>query len=59
MDADDATRTAQDKVLARCRKPELVPAITQLRNLFFHPGYNTNVQPADFIAVCEQHMPMA
>ena len=56
MGVVDAMRTTQDKVLARYRKTELVPAIIQLRDLFFDPGYNTNVQPND---VCEQHMPMA
>ena len=44
------------KVVKECTKPELVGAIRQLRNLFFEPRYNTNVQSAEFIRVCEHHL---
>jgi hypothetical protein len=48
----------QTKVLGRCKRPELRPALQALRDLFFTPGYvyRTDVSPAEFIEICDQHM---
>jgi hypothetical protein len=46
----------QVKVLSRCQKPQLQPALEALRNLFFIPEYRTDVTPHEFIAVCEKYM---
>lgn len=54
--AASAASCMQVKVLPRCQKPQLVPTLQELRNLFFIPVYRTDVTPDEFIAVCERGM---
>jgi hypothetical protein len=50
----------QAKVLFRCKRGDAIKALIKgLRDLFFNPGYKTDVTPQQFLKVCEENIPAA